>query len=197
MEETKALENLETSLCLAILDAISQIPKNFGYSKTIGFLRGSKSDYIIRNKLHQNSYYGCFSMFSGEQLEKIIEYLYAQSLLEIQEVGNFHRPVLSISSFGKRILDGIEIVPLKSGIFHKESLEINDVRLYDALREVRQRLAKKENIPSFFICPNYVLIAMANTKPVSIEHLKTIKGIGPSFIEKYANYFLELINKFG
>ena len=195
MQEGKALENLDNSLCLAILEAISQIPKNFGYTKTIGFLKGAKSDYIIRNKLHQNSFYGCFSMFSGEQLEKIIEYLYAQGLLEIQEVGSFHRPVLSISLFGKRALDGMEQVLLKSGIFHKESLEIKDIQLYEHLRELRQSLAKKENVPSFVICPNHVLISIANTKPTTIELFKEIKGIGPSFIEKYANYFLEMINK--
>jgi ATP-dependent DNA helicase RecQ len=196
MEDTTALNKLDDSLCLAILQAISEIPKNFGYSKTIGFLRGAKSDYIIRNKLHQNSYYGCFSMFSVNQLESIIEYLYGQSLLEIQEVGNFHRPVLIISSYGKRVLDGTEKVTLKSGIFHKESLEINDIRLYDTLREFRQTLARRENVPSFVICPNHVLISMANTKPTTIELLHDIKGIGPSFIEKYANYFLEVIRKF-
>jgi len=195
MEGTPALDKLDNSLCLAILQAISEIPKNFGYTKTIGFLRGSKSDFIIRNKLYENPYYGCFSMFSANQLENIIEYLYGQSLLEIQEVGNFHRPVLIISPFGQRILEGLEVVPLKSGIFHKEDLKIIDYKLYTSLRELRYRIAKKENVPSFLICPNHVLITIANTKPTTLELLSNIKGIGPSFIEKYSNQFLGLIKQ--
>jgi ATP-dependent DNA helicase RecQ len=196
MEETTSLDKLDNSLCFAILEAISQIPKNFGYTKTIGFLRGAKSDYIVRNHLFENAFYGCFSMFSIDQLEMIIEYLYGQSLVEIQEVGNFHRPVLTISAYGQRILDSLEEVSLKSGIFHKKDLELKDYNLYTSLRELRYSIAKKEKLPSFCICPNQVLISMANSKPTTLELLSNIKGIGPSFVEKYSSQFLELMKKF-
>jgi len=44
MVKSQRLLILEHSLCITVLEAISQIPKNFGYNKTIGFLRGAKSD---------------------------------------------------------------------------------------------------------------------------------------------------------
>jgi|TARA_Y100000034_G_scaffold81083_1_gene97212 ATP-dependent DNA helicase RecQ len=187
------INKLDESLCIAVLAALAEIPKNFGYTKTIAFLRGSKSGFVIRNKLNENKYYGCFSVFSKESLERVIEYLFKEALIEIEELGRFNRPVLRISKFGLMVLGGREEITLKSDLFFKKHIDIQDEDLYDKLNELRYNMARKAKLPSFCICTNETIIDIANKKPQTKEDLLEIKGIGEKFIEKYSEEFLEII----
>ena len=189
----KEIDNLDHSLCIAILAALAEIPKNFGYTKTIAFLRGAKSRFILRNKLDKNEFYGCFSTFNKELLETLIEYLHKQCLIEIQEVGRFHRPTLVISKFGLRVLGGRENITLKSGIFFKKNIDLQNEELYNKLSDLRYKIAQKKKLPSFCICANESIILMANKKPKSKEDLLKIKGIGEKFIQNYSEEFLDVI----
>lgn len=193
MKEISEIDNLDHSICLAVLAALSDIPKNFGYTKTIAFLKGAKSGFIIRNKLNENEFYGCFSAFSKDLLESVIEYLHKQCLIEVQEVGRFNRPTLVISKFGLRVLGGRENMTLKSGVFYKKDIELIDEELYNKLSDLRFKIAKKEELPSFCICINEAIIIMANEKPKSKEDLLNIKGIGEKFVDKYGDEFLDMI----
>jgi len=193
MKENIEINNLDHSLCMAVLAALAEIPKNFGYTKTIAFLKGAKSSFILRNKLDENAFYGCFSTFNKELLETLIEYLYKQGLIEIQEVGRFHRPTLVISMYGLRALGGRENIILRSGVFLKKTIDLQDEELYSKLSDLRYKIALREKLPSFCICVNEAIILMANEKPQSKEDLLRIKGIGEKFIEKYADEFLDMI----
>jgi len=196
MDQLSELEKLDYYLCVSVLAAIAEIPRNFGKDKSIAFLQGSKSDFIVKHKLNESPYYGCFSIFPKEVIETIIDLLIKEQLIQVEEVGQYNRPIITISSLGIKVLEDGKELCLESGIFTKKELQINDYILYDKLKELRINLANKENLPAYCICMNRSIISMANSKPTTEDELRKIKGIGPIFIKKYSDVFLKLINNY-
>jgi superfamily II DNA helicase RecQ len=66
-----------------------------------------------------------------------------------------------------------------------------DVPLFDQLKEWRLRAA--DGKPAFTVAHNSTLEAIAATRPATDEALLAIKGIGPSFVSKYAGEVLEIV----
>jgi ATP-dependent DNA helicase RecQ len=196
VSKDQRLLDLDHNLCLAVLAGLSQIPKNFGYGKTIAFFRGAKSRFIIKNDLTNNNYYGVFDILNRRSLEKILEYLHKENLICTFEVGRFNRPTLAISKLGQDALDGNYKIRLDSGVFSKNILELKDEEFFDRLSNMRYRLAQRDEIPAFCVCSNESIVQMSNNLPTSKEAMLQIKGIGHNFINKYGDAFLELINHY-
>jgi RecQ family ATP-dependent DNA helicase len=66
-----------------------------------------------------------------------------------------------------------------------------DAPLFDQLKEWRLRAA--DGKPAFTVAHNSTLEAIAATRPTSDDALLAIKGIGPSFVSKYAAEVLEIV----
>jgi superfamily II DNA helicase RecQ len=74
-------------------------------------------------------------------------------------------------------------------------LSPDDAPLFEQLKEWRLRAA--DGKPAFTVAHNSTLEAIAVTRPVSEEALLTIKGIGPSFVSKYAPEVLAIVGLAG
>jgi len=192
----KEIDDLENALCIAVLSAILQIPKNFGYTKTIGFLQWAQSRYILSNKLQDNKFFGCFSLFNKDSLEKIIEYLHKNSFIEIKEVWIFNREILIVSKYWSSVLAWEEDTKLNGHLFLKKDIDIQNEGLYDRLSELRYELAKHNKISSFCIFSNETLILLTNKRPTTEEEMIKIKWIGPEKINKYGKQFIEKIKEY-
>ncbi len=66
-----------------------------------------------------------------------------------------------------------------------------DVALFEQLKEWRLRAA--DGKPAFTIAHNSTLEAIAATRPATDDALLAIRGIGPSFVSKYAPDVLEIV----
>jgi RecQ family ATP-dependent DNA helicase len=66
-----------------------------------------------------------------------------------------------------------------------------DAPLFEALKEWRLRAA--DGKPAFTIAHNTTLTAIATARPADADALLAIRGIGPSFIAKYAGAVLEIV----
>lgn len=64
---------------------------------------------------------------------------------------------------------------------------------FKALRELRGRLAKEQNLPAYVIFHDATLHEMAAMRPQSLEALGRISGVGRTKLERYGREFLELI----
>ena len=69
----------------------------------------------------------------------------------------------------------------------------HDPQLYSMLRDIRERLAKREDVPSYVIFGNKTLEALARYQPVNDQEALLIPGIGAAKIQRYAKPFLEAI----
>ena len=68
-----------------------------------------------------------------------------------------------------------------------------DEKLLSALYALRKRLAGKQNIPAFMVFSDATLREMAEKKPLSIDELLNISGVGEKKATRYGNAFLRLI----
>lgn len=68
-------------------------------------------------------------------------------------------------------------------------------RLVERLRQWRRRLAERERIPPYLICPDKTLEHLAIARPRSLEHLAPIFGLGPLKIARYGTELLAQIEQ--
>ncbi|MBU5486321.1 DNA helicase RecQ [Clostridium sp. MSJ-11] len=87
-----------------------------------------------------------------------------------------------------------------SSSFNEENKDIfevaTDMNLYTRLKDVRNKIAKKENIHFTRIFSINTLKEMSGRYPLCQEHLLDISGVGPIKFEKYGDSFLEVIKEY-
>ena len=71
-----------------------------------------------------------------------------------------------------------------------------EIILYEKLRALRYQIAKENDYPAYAVCGDLALRKMTKALPENQEEMLEIKGIGPSFVEKYANRFISVIKQF-
>ena len=68
--------------------------------------------------------------------------------------------------------------------------------LFEALRELRKRLAAEEALPAYIVLSDKVLHLLSTSRPTTIEEFGNISGIGEYKKKKYGKEFVNLIRKF-
>jgi ATP-dependent DNA helicase RecQ len=68
-----------------------------------------------------------------------------------------------------------------------------DRPLFEALRELRLKLAAEAKLPPYIICNDVTLAELATARPVDKEALHGISGLGTSKISRYGEAFLAAI----
>lgn len=68
--------------------------------------------------------------------------------------------------------------------------------LFEALRELRKRLADEEALPAYIVLSDKVLHLLSTSRPTSIEEFGNISGIGEYKKKKYGKEFVNLIRKY-
>jgi superfamily II DNA helicase RecQ len=82
----------------------------------------------------------------------------------------------------------------KLSVSDKAELSIDELKIFDALKQWRFDVGIHENQPPFMICHNAELMAIAKLKPKSIDDLFQIKGFGTRKVEKYGVGIIALLN---
>ena len=67
--------------------------------------------------------------------------------------------------------------------------------LFDALRNWRAAEAKAQRIPPYVIFHDAVLRDIAAVRPVTVEELGQIKGVGASKMQRYGAAVLEILSR--
>lgn len=136
----KEIENIEHTLCIVVLTAIAQLPKNFGYNKLIEWLKWSDSPFIVANTLQESEFYGFFSSFEKISLRMIIEYLHTKNLLETEKIGIFNLDTIVISAYWLSVLKWTKYIRLNSGLFTKKNPEAKKRKLEDKINVLQEKL---------------------------------------------------------
>lgn len=197
----KIISQYESSIIKMILMCVSKLEFPVGISNLIGILRGSKSTFVRKHQLYNNEIYSLLNVFSKGQLSYIINLLISCELLKVKHVNrnNSDLPVIEITTNGRNCLVedvdcGISFIDIFKS---DESFELNDDQqhLFDKLRVLRHQIAKKSEIPAFFICNDEILFSIVRNHPDSSDELLEIRGIGPKFVENYGADFIDIISK--
>ncbi len=71
-----------------------------------------------------------------------------------------------------------------------------DRDLLQILKTLRMEIAREQNLPPYVVFHDKTLIDMVMIKPVNIEQLAMVHGVGQSKLEKYGGMFLKAIKEF-
>ena len=85
---------------------------------------------------------------------------------------------------------------LPLGLPNTENGELAFSDLFEALRELRKRLADEEALPAYIVLSDKVLHLLSTSRPTTIEEFGNISGIGEYKKKKYGKEFVNLIRKF-
>jgi ATP-dependent DNA helicase RecQ len=68
---------------------------------------------------------------------------------------------------------------------------------FDALKAMRSRLAKAEEVPAYVVFPDRALRGIAVANPQSYAQLGQVSGVGPARLERYGREVLECLRDIG
>ena len=175
----------------------------FGRGRIVQMLMGSKSQEIKRVRLDELSTYGILKSCGTAYLNELFRSMRDAGLVFTQR-GEY--PLLTLTSLGERVMLGKatfrlvwpemqSVSPVKDSDMVIEEFGF-DGRLYDRLRDLRQRLAEAERVQAYQIFPNKTLEYFTRLRPKNLSAGMRIKGVGEMKAEKYLQAFLDEIADF-
>lgn len=185
-----------------ILSCIVRLREHFGAGYTAQVLTGSRDRRILLNSHDELSTYGLLSEFSHQAVRGWIEQLVAQG--HIVRGGEYG--VLSVTESGWQVMRG-EFTPrlleppkkkVRSSISRAavDSWDGVDRGLFEALRELRRRIADKKKLPAYIIFSDAALRDMSRKRPATEPEFLNVNGVGEKKCRQYGNDFMELIKDY-
>ena len=168
----------------------------FGRGRIVQMLAGSKSQEILGARLDQLTTYAILKDKGAGYLNSLMRSL-ADAGLVLTVTGEF--PLMTLTPLGDKVMRGeakFQLVWPDPEAGRKEvALKDHgfDGQLYSMLRDIREKIAKREDVPSYVIFGNKTLEALARYQPVNPEEALHVPGIGAAKVQRYAAPFLESI----
>lgn len=173
-----------------ILSCVYRVHERFGVKIVAEILKGSKSIHMKQFNFERLSTYGLMKDLTIKQISDLILRLTAMQYLIITES---KYPVLKLNALSWQVLRGQKKVWQKVVTINKAE---DKGDLFEKLRLVRRELAIKTKLPPYMIFSDATLIEMAQKKPISLDDMSHIKGVGEFKLNKYGSEFLNVIKKF-
>lgn len=197
------------------LSAIARADEQIGTRTLIDILKGYASQEVIEKGYDKLKTYGAGRDVPGKDWQDYLLQMLNLGYFEIAYNENNH---LKITEAGKKVLFGKERAQLvvikreesygKKGsakenktaspapLFTPTVFEDEDEGLFEALRQLRKKLADQLAIPAYIVLSDKTLHLLALKKPGDMEAFGEISGIGEFKKEKYGKDFLTVINEY-
>ena len=168
-----------------------------GAATVIDALRGSESERVLRHRLERADGYGRLRSVSAARLRAIFNHLTAAGYLE-QAAGQY--PTLSLGAPALEFLEYGGTVTLRvakeAPRAHESTAALPaDMALFERLKELRLKFAKRAGVPAFVIFTDATLRAMSAQKPRTMAEFLKVPGVGGKKADAYGKAFLERIGE--
>ena len=186
---------------LIVLNAVKLVKEDFRADYIIDFVEGRETNDIVAHKHNEFEEFG-----SGEDMDSS---LWNPVIRQALIAGYLHKDVenygiLKLTSSGKKFMKNpTSFMIVKDCEFNEDNDEetvdgassVLDPVLYDMLRDLRQKVSSKLNLPPYVIFMDISLEQMATSYPITMEELQNIQGVGMGKARRYGKEFLELIKR--
>jgi ATP-dependent DNA helicase RecQ len=197
-------KKIEASESLSIvLDIVRETHERFKANEIINILHGNLSSRIKAQKAHESDNFGAGTENTAAYWDNIIRQAVVNNYLgkNIETYG-----VLNITDKGRAFLKHPESfivseehqdVPIADGGHAGGGKgEALDQTLFNLLKDLTRKEAKRKNVPPYAVFQETSLSEMATHYPVTIDELKNISGVGEGKAKKFGEPFLTLIKKY-
>ncbi|MFC2131363.1 RecQ family ATP-dependent DNA helicase [Bacteroidota bacterium] len=185
--KSKKLSFRQKYLERKIVETAYELNGMFGKTILANYLKGYSNDSIKRHNLSKGSSFAQCSEYSFEEIKQGIEIaIYTEKLIS----SNDKYATLSPAE---------ELLPKLKGLKQfkfRTPQKTHDVALLKLLKELRKELAAYNKVVERAIISDSALKTISQIKPVTIEELMQIHGIGPVFRNNFAKFFINAIRKY-
>jgi ATP-dependent DNA helicase RecQ len=187
------------------LSCVYRTGQRFGVVHLIEVLRGGESERIRQFGHDKLSTYGIGTDLDVKAWRGVFRQLVAAGLLEVDSEGFGG---LRLTDASRAVLTGVQTVTLRKELPSKKRerdggprtgvpVQSQDLHLFRALRDLRARLAREQNVPAYVIFHDSTLRNIAEKRPESMGELGQVGGIGGAKLERYGADVLEIIREQG
>lgn len=190
-----------TELTQKVLSAVARLKEQEALGTLIDVLRGSQNAVIYDKGYQHIKTYGAAKNVAWRDLQQYIIQMINQGFLKIlfRDPDGYRDGRLLITPLAKEVLFQAKSVQLANLI--QPTMDIAPTRkpkkpkgtLFEKLRELRNELARDENVPAYIIFSDASLKDMEDQEPKTETEFLQISGVGQAKLEKYATDFLNLI----
>lgn len=194
-----------TEAAQKVLSCIYRVKKQSGYGFGVGHLidvlLGETNEKTLKFQHHQVSTFGIGKELTVEQWKSVFRQLMAAGCIALDPESNGG---LTLTDQARPILRGEQRIHLRSEWQPRKSLRRthrpsefsqSDKKLWDRLRAKRAELAEMQNVPPYAIFHDSTITEMVQFRPNSLEEFKRLNGVGQVKLQKYAQIFMDLIEK--
>jgi ATP-dependent DNA helicase RecQ len=192
------------------MSAIVRTGERFGTEHLINLLLGDETEAIKNFRHNALPTFGVGKEFSRNDWRSIFRQLYAAGLLSL-EITGYGR--WTVPPAGWAVLKGKANVELRKDAVTAPragkkaerkaaaaatlgGADSADHALFEVLRACRSALAKAQAVPAYVILPDRSLLDMARRKPVTLEEMAGIHGIGDAKLKRFGEQFLEALKRY-
>lgn len=188
-----------------LLSTIFRTGQVFGSGHVIDVLRGSQSAKVIERGHTKLSVYGVGKEYSKNEWNSVIRQLLTQGYLKIKD---WEYRSLGLTEKSRPLLRGEESINLrkirgksspskakKSKKQQAYSAEHGRPELFEALRELRMKLAKENSVPPYIVFSDKTLHDMCSILPKTKDQMLMVHGVGASKFDKYGEDFISAVNQ--
>ncbi len=180
-----------------ILSCIAKTGQRFGKKMIIDILRGSKNARLLSFGLDKQSTYGLMSDQTEKNVRDIIDYLDEKGYIIVE---NSEYPVLKLTSTSYDVLHGNISLRMKIVRQQKRKLVNTDSEIkppmLDALKQLRKKIASKQNVPAYVVFSDATLVDMCKKHPHTPDEFLGVSGVGKAKLDKYGKEFIDIIVEF-
>jgi ATP-dependent DNA helicase RecQ len=210
----------DTETVRKTLAAVARAAKRGGMVAIAEMLRGHRSERIVRFGFDQLSTFGLLSTLSQDDIMGVLRAAIAAGYVDVT-TGDYPMPYLTEP--GARVMKAVlpcnirlrraatgpqpgdsptsrkrasragSAGPGASSPARKEPSTTDARRRFEALRQLRARLAKESAVPPYVIAHDAALLAAAEQNPASPDSLAAVYGWGPSRVAKYGQAVLDAL----
>ncbi|MGK7393316.1 MAG: DNA helicase RecQ [Candidatus Cyclobacteriaceae bacterium M3_2C_046] len=184
-----------TIIAQKALSAVARLKEGFGLHYIIDFLKGADTAKI------QPQHKSIKTYGVGQEHTKTAWIGYIRELISLgylqQSDGKF--PVLQLTNKSYGVLKGKEKVMLVKQTSRKEAITTDNAyeqELFLQLKEIRLKLANRENVPPYLVFSDATLRDLATYLPQSFDDLLNISGFGEYKANKYGREFLNVVHSY-
>ena len=181
------------------LSAILRTGEWFGAGHLIDILTGNATDKVRARRHDQLPTFGVGREYDKHQWQAIFRQMMGHDLVRPDperhgalKMTDAARPILKDEAGISLRLDTIRKAPRRPTV--KALVSDEDAPLMSALKAKRRALAEAAKVPAYVIFPDRTLIEMAEGRPVNLDQMAAITGVGAKKLEKFGAMFLAVIN---
>jgi ATP-dependent DNA helicase RecQ len=187
-----------------VIEAIRATGSRFGAVHIVDVLMGAANERVLRLGHDRLAVYGAGKAQKREALQQLIRQMVAANFLSLDIAGYGG---LSVADQGRALLRG------EATFLHRPAVQARraerktkasvatgalseaEATLLDALKQLRLRLAKAQQVPAYVIFSDRTLIDMAARKPQTNDEFAAVHGVGAAKLAAFADVFLAAIRR--